>query len=139
MDIYAYPWFQFLFPLYVWFLIGCIILAGHYSQSIAKRLRQNPVAVLATLLLMSYSKVLQAIIAPLSFTYLTYYNSSDDSESHPIIWLYDGSIGFFLNPSTLLLDYLLSYLLLCLSYRSFFFFSLVIGFKVTLTGGFFHS
>ena len=95
MDIYAYSWFQFIFPFYVWFLIGCIILACRYSQSIAKRLGQNPVAVLATLLLMSYSKVLQAIIVPLSMTYLTYYNSSDDSKSHRIIWLYDGSIDFF--------------------------------------------
>ena len=96
MDIYAYSWFQFLFPFYVWFLIGCIILAYRYSQSIAKRLGQNPVAVLATLLLMSFSKIIQAIIVPLSLTYLTYYNTT--SESHRIIWLYDGSIDFFKEP-----------------------------------------
>ena len=70
IDIYAYSWFQFLFPFYVWFLVGCIILACRYSQSIAKRFGQNPVAVLATLLLMSYSKILQTIIVPLSWTYL---------------------------------------------------------------------
>jgi hypothetical protein len=95
MDIYAYSWFQFLFPFYVWFLVSSIILASHYSQMIAKRFGQNPVAILSTLLLMSYSKILQAIIVPLSFTYLTYYNSSNDSEVHRIIWKYDGSIGFF--------------------------------------------
>ena len=93
MDIYAYSWFQFLFPFYLWLLIGCIILACRYSHSIAKRLGQNPVAVLATLLLVSYSKILQAVIVPLSLTYLTYYNSTN--ESHRIIWLYDGSIEFF--------------------------------------------
>ena len=72
MDIYAYSWFQFLFPFY---LVGCIILASRYSRSIAnlKRFGQNPVAVLATLFLMSYSKLLQAIIVSLSWTYLTYY------------------------------------------------------------------
>ena len=59
---------------------------------------QNPVAVLSTLLLISYSKILQAIIVPLSYDYLTYYNSSNDSEAHQIIWLYDGSIGFFKEP-----------------------------------------
>ena len=53
MDMYVYSWFQFLFPFYVWFLVGCIILACHYSQSVAKRFGQNPVAVLAALLLMS--------------------------------------------------------------------------------------
>ena len=98
MDIYAYSWFQFLFPFYVWSLVGCIIMACHYSQSIAKRLGQNPVAVLATLLLMSYSKILQASIVPLSSSKLTYYNSSNGLESHQIIWLYDGSIGFFKEP-----------------------------------------
>ena len=98
IDIYVYSWFQFLFHFYVWFLVGCIILACHYSQTIAKRLGQNPVAVLATLLLMSYSKILQAIIYPLSSTHLTYYNSSDDSKFHRTIWLYDGSIGFFKEP-----------------------------------------
>ena len=36
MDIYAYSWFQFLFPFYLWFLVGCIILACRYFQSIAK-------------------------------------------------------------------------------------------------------
>ena len=51
MDIYAYSWFQFQFPFFVWFLVGCIILACRYSQSFAKRLGKNPVAVLATLLL----------------------------------------------------------------------------------------
>ena len=98
MDIYVYSWFQFLFPFYVWFLVGCIIFAYRYFQSIARRLGQNPVAVLATLLLMSYSKILQASIVPLSFSKLTYYNSSNDLESHQIIWLYDGSMDFFKEP-----------------------------------------
>ena len=97
MDIYAYSWFQFLFPLYVWFLVGCIILTCRYSLSIAKRLGRNPVAVLATLLLMSYSKILQAIIVPLSLAHLRYYNSSDGLQLHQTIWLYEGSIDYFKN------------------------------------------
>ena len=93
MDIYAYSWFQFIFPFYVWFLVGCIILVCRYSQSVAKQLGQNPVAVLATLLLMSYSKILQAIIDPLSLTYLTYYTPSNETQS--IVWLYDANIHYF--------------------------------------------
>ena len=98
MDIYAYSWFQFLFPIYILLLVGCIILACHYSQSIAKRFGENPVTVLATLLLMSFSKILQAIIIPFSLTHLTYYNFSQDSESRQTVWLYDGSIGYFKEP-----------------------------------------
>ena len=85
MDIYAYSWFQFLFPFYLWFLVGCIILVCRYSQSVAKRLGQNPVAVLATLLLMSYSKILSAVIVPLTWTYLTYYTASNETQS--VVWL----------------------------------------------------
>ena len=108
MDIYAYSWFQFLFPFYLWFLIGCIILACRYSQSVAKRLGQNPVTVLATLILISYSKILQAIIVPLSWTYLTYYRHS--TETKHTVWLYDTSIHFFqdLKHSTLGLFVILS-------------------------------
>ena len=36
MNIYAYSWFQFFFPFYVLFLVGCIILACRYSRSFAK-------------------------------------------------------------------------------------------------------
>ena len=64
MDIYVYSWLQFLFPLYLWFLISTIIVISRYTQRIAKSLGQNPVTILATLLLMSYSKILGATIAP---------------------------------------------------------------------------
>ena len=93
MDIYSYSWFQYLFPFYVWFLIGCIILACRYSQSVAKHLGRNPVAVFATLLLMSYSKMLSAVIVPLTWTYLTHYTVSNEIQS--VVWMYDASIDFF--------------------------------------------
>ena len=98
MDIYTYSWLQFLFPFYVWFLVGCIILACRYSQSIAKQLGQNPVAVLATLLLMFYSKILSAVIVPLTWTYLTYYTASESNETQSIVWMYDASIHFLVEP-----------------------------------------
>ena len=73
MDIYTYSWLQFVFPFYVWLLVGSIIVVCRYSQSVAKQLGKNPVAVLATLLLMSYSKIISAVIIPLTWTYLKYY------------------------------------------------------------------
>ena len=102
MDIYAYSWLQFLFPFYLLLLVGGIILACRYSRSIAKQLGQNPVAVLATLrlLLMSFSKILQASIVPLSWTYLIYYynTGSPFNETHRVVWLYDANIQFFKEP-----------------------------------------
>ena len=101
MDIYAYSWFQFCFPFYIWFLIGFIICASNYSKTFSKLLGHNPVAVLATLLLLSYSKLLKSIITPLSWTYLTFYNSTSDYRRK--VWLYDGNVEFFKEPKHIVL------------------------------------
>ncbi len=62
MTAYAHTWLQFVFPIYVWMLIISIILASRYFSFVSKALGSNPVAVLATLLLMSYNKILCVII-----------------------------------------------------------------------------
>ena len=62
MTAYAQIWFQFAFPLYVWILICLIIFVSRYSITASKLIGHNPIAVLATLLLMSYTKVLKNII-----------------------------------------------------------------------------
>ena len=66
MDTYIHTWLQFLFPLYIWTLVGVIIVISHHSTWITRQLGSNPVAVLATLFLMqSYFVQL-----PLFFTLL---------------------------------------------------------------------
>ena len=89
MDAYAKTWLQFVFPLYVWALIGMIILGSHYSGRVAKLFGRNPIAVLATLFLMSYTKLLRTVIAALSFTSLEYPNNSRIA-----VWLYDGNVRY---------------------------------------------
>ena len=49
-----------------------IIVATHYSSKLTKILGNNPVAALATLFLLSYSKILNAILTALSSTELQY-------------------------------------------------------------------
>ena len=90
MDAYAFTWLQFLFPLYVWILIGLIIIASRYSKKIAQSLGNNPVPTLATLFLLSYSKILRNILAALSVTSLDY---PDDEKVH--VWIHDGSVPYF--------------------------------------------
>ena len=90
MDAYARSWLQFAFPVYVWILVGLIIAVSHYSTGIIVRiLGRNPVAVLATLFLLSYAKMLRTIITALSFTSLEY-----PDESLVPVWLFDGNIGY---------------------------------------------
>ena len=89
MDAYVKTWLQFAFPLYVWALVGMIILGSYYSGRVAKIFGSNPVAALATLFLISYAKLLRTVIAVLSYTHLEYPNNSQIT-----VWLYDGNIRY---------------------------------------------
>ena len=96
MDTYQNTWLQFLFPLYIWVLIGLVILSSRYSSWMTRKLGSNPVAVLATLVLLSYNKILQTIITVFSPTQLMYYNSTYENPTPTmhLMWLYDAKIPF---------------------------------------------
>ncbi len=72
MDAFTQTCLQFIFPMYVWVLISLIIFTSRYSITISKMIGHNPIAVLATLLLMSYAKVLRIIIEVYSSVKLDY-------------------------------------------------------------------
>ena len=97
MDIVAYSWLQFLFPLYLWVLVIIVILSARYSQRVAHNLGQNPIAVLATVPLISYGKMLKAIIMPLSWAKLQTITqeNSNTSNNTEIVWLYNGNILYY--------------------------------------------
>ena len=88
MDAYSKTWLQFVFPVYVWVIVGLMILVSQYSKKFANLLGSNPVAVLATLILLSYTKVLRTLIAAVSITYLEYptYNRG--------VWLHDANLDY---------------------------------------------
>ena len=88
MDAYSKTWLQFVFPVYIWVLVGLMILVSHFSRRFAKLLGNNPVSVLATLVLLSYTKILRTLIAAIHITYLDYptYNR--------MVWLYDANIEY---------------------------------------------
>ena len=89
MDAYAKAWLQFVFPVYVWTLVFVFITVGRFSPRVAKMLGSNPVTVLATLFLLSYNKVLRAIIVPLCFAELSLADSSK------AVWTVDGNVEYF--------------------------------------------
>ena len=90
MDTFWKTWFQLAFPTYLIILvIIVIILSNHsmrFSQLIAKK---NPVATLATLILLSYTTFLRNTISILSFADLHYPDGS-----HRRVWLPDASIDY---------------------------------------------
>ena len=89
LDAYTQTWLQFAFPLYVWILIGLIIFSSRYSITISKLLGRNPIAVLATLILMSYNKILKIIIETFSSVQLDYPNGKKIS-----VWLKDANVPY---------------------------------------------
>ena len=88
MDAYAKAWLQFVFPFYVWTIVGVLILLSHYSVKVARLLGPNPVAVMATLFLLSYARILRAIVTPLSAAFLGY------SERSEAVWVVDGNVRY---------------------------------------------
>ena len=88
LDSYSKTWLQFVFPVYLWMIVGFIVLASNFSRRFAKLLGNNPVSVLATVILLSYTKILHTLITVLYMTYLEYptYNKS--------VWLYDANIDY---------------------------------------------
>ena len=89
MDVYIHTWLQFVFPFYVWSLVGVIIFISHRSTWITRRLGSNPIAVLATLFLLSYTKLLRTIMAVFYFARLDYPYGQTET-----VWLYDGNIVY---------------------------------------------
>ena len=98
LDSYWKTWLQFLFPIYVWTIAGIIILASHYSTAITKLVGNNAVAVLATLFLISYVKLLRTIVTVLGYAILR----TDNPEDTRTVWLSDGNVFYLGGPHTVL-------------------------------------
>ena len=111
MTAYIKTWLQFVFPVYIWLLVGLMILVSLFSPKFAKLLGKNPASVLATLILLSYPKILKTVITAVSFTDLEYHIISStgldyhiinftnldyitDQDRNLSVWLYDANIVY---------------------------------------------
>ena len=86
---YWKTWLQFVFPLYIWSIIILIIILSHRYTAVAKIFGNNSVPVLATLILLSYAKLLRTIITVLAFTFLELPHGSRRA-----VWSFDGNIRY---------------------------------------------
>ena len=112
LDAYAKTWLQFVFPLYIWIMVITIIVASHYSSTVSRLFGNNAVQVLATLFLLSYAKILRAVITVFSFTVLVYPDGYVKK-----VWLLDGNLEFLIGKHIpLFIASLLLFLLLSVPY-----------------------
>ena len=66
MDSYVKVWLQFVFPFYIWVIIIIIIFLAEHTK-LGRLIGHNTVPVLATLILLSYMKLLRTVTLALSF------------------------------------------------------------------------
>ena len=93
MTAYVNTWLQFAFPVYIWVLVLVMIYSSRYSVTASKIIGRNAVSVLATLFLLSYTKLLRTVIVAVSSTRL----GDEDGRSH-LLWLMDGNVAYFSAP-----------------------------------------
>ena len=89
LDAIGKTWLQYVFPVYVWCIAGAIALVSRYSTKASKIFGYNSVPVLATLILLSYAKLLRNIIQSLSLSVINY------AQYFKLVWTLDGNIDYF--------------------------------------------
>ena len=90
LGTYSYVWLQVAFPFYLWILTILIIICSKYATFVGKFLGSNPVAMLATIILLSYTKLLQVWIGILSYETVMYSNGTCIK-----LWKLDPNVEFF--------------------------------------------
>ena len=95
MDAYQKTWLQFVFPIYIWLIAAVIVLLSR-NTNVAKVTGRNGVQVLATLFLLSFAKLLRAIISALSVVVLEVHqrNETITTTDWTTVWLQDGNIPY---------------------------------------------
>ena len=91
LDTYWKTWLQLVFPIYVISLVMMIIILSRYSMRFSMLIaKKNPVATLATLILLSYTKLLHIVIVVLSKANLQY-----SDHTHTLsVWLFDPTVKY---------------------------------------------
>ena len=90
LDGYWKTWLQFVFPVYIWLLIGIIIIGSYYSGRLSRLCGNNSVPVLSTLVLISYNKLLRTITNAMMFTTI-----KCEGDQQWSVWSFDGNIKYF--------------------------------------------
>ena len=90
MDDYAKMWLQLLFPLYLVLIAAALIVGSRYSSRIQRLTAQRALPVLATLFLLSYTKILRTVSSVL-FSYSTIIQLP--SYHTTLVWSVDANVN----------------------------------------------
>ena len=117
MDTYIKTWLQLAFPAYIIILVIAVIQLSYYFDTFGRLIgKKDPVATLATLILLSYTKLLQTIIKAFSSATLTYPDGSKST-----LWLPDATVEYFTSKHAVLFFVAILILILGFTYTLFLF------------------
>ena len=90
MDAYIKTWLLLAFPAYIILLVVLVIIISSYSTKFSNLIgKKDPVATLATLILLSYAKLLEIFFKSLSVGILEYPDGSSE-----MLWLPDATVKY---------------------------------------------
>ena len=114
MTAYVKMWLQFVFPLYIWFIIATIIVLCRYSTWLSNKIGGNVVQVLATLILLSFSKIFRTAVLAIKFTTLSCANSGEIIAK--FVWFMDGNVTYLSPKHCILMAAAVLFLLFAVPY-----------------------
>ena len=116
LDAYTKTCLQLAFPTYIITLVVLVIFISERSPRFTRLIgRRDPVATLATLVLLSYSRLLSTTIVVLSFAILDY------PDGPHVVWLLDGNVKYLKGKHTGLFTVAILIILLGIPYTLFLF------------------
>ena len=92
MDEYAKVWLEFVFPIYLIAIVVVIIIMARYSTWAQRAVQSNGAPVLATLLFLSYTKLLRN--ASLGLFYIDSVIHLPSGKTEPV-WALDANVEYF--------------------------------------------
>ena len=92
MDGYAEMWLQLIFPIYLIFIATLLIITSRYSTRIQRLTAHRALPVLATLFLLSYTKILHTVSSVL-FSYSTITNLP--TKNTTLVWSVNTEVQLF--------------------------------------------
>ena len=117
MDEYIKTWLLFAFPIYLISIFIAITLLSRRSSKFANIIgKKDPIATLATLVLLSYTRLMRTVIRSLAFTVLKY----PDGSRHAL-WYADANVRYIWGKHFPLFLTALITLIICLAYTTLLF------------------
>ena len=117
MDTYAKTCIEFLFPPLMWSVISIMVVLSKKYTRIASLLGNSPIRILATILELSYYRIIEACINALSFTVIEF-SSQNHATTYKYVWLRDANVNYLRGKHIPLFIVAAIYSVLVLAYTS---------------------